>query len=80
MNYKSQTNFQTTPDNRMVYSLRGTGRYRKVDNKMEEIMENDVYLQIEARHLPTEVQKEIAECVAAILNLRYGDLDQKEIT
>ncbi len=72
MNYKAQTNFRTTPDNRMVYSLRGTGRYRKINGKMDELMENDVYVQIEARHLPPEVQKEIAECIAGCLNLVYG--------
>jgi hypothetical protein len=80
MSYKSQSKFLISADYRMIYSLQPTGRWEKVNGVRQEIMQNDVYLQIEARHLPFEEQKELAETIAATLNERYVTLESKEVT
>ncbi len=63
MNYIPETQFQITSDNRMVYNLRQEG-YRKGMPAMT----NDIAVSIEARHLPEEVQEEIARVICVALN------------
>ena len=72
MTYKPETGFQISADNRFVYNLRHHGW-----RKGEETFENDIGVSIEARHLPKEVQAEIARVICVALNreLINGRLD-----
>lgn len=63
MNYTPETQFQTTSDNRLVYNLRNECWKRGMPT-----MVNDIVVSIEARHLPEEVQAEIARVICVALN------------
>lgn len=63
MNYTPESPFKITEDNRLVYNLRHHGWRKGV-----ETFENDVWVSIEARHLPTEVQANIARIICTALN------------
>ena len=63
MNYTPETKFRITNDSRMVYNLRQEGWKKGMPT-----MVNDIAVGIEARHLPEEVQAEIARAICAALN------------
>jgi hypothetical protein len=67
MKYQSETNFQITEDNRMIYNLRQDGF-----KKGQPIMVNDIAVTIEARHLPIETQIGIAKLIKMTLDANYG--------
>lgn len=72
MTYTPETQFQITSDTRMVYNLRQEGWRKGMPT-----MVNDIAVSIEARHLPEEVQAEIARVICVALNreLVNGRLD-----
>lgn len=67
MSYKTETEFHTSDDNRLVYSLRQDG-YKKG----RPVMVNDIAVSIEARHLPAETQAAIAKLIKDTLNTNFG--------
>ena len=67
MDYKAETSFIVTDDNRMVYNLRQTGWF-----KGDPRMSNDIAVTIDAHHLSDEVKADIAATVQAALNAKFG--------
>jgi len=65
--YKPQTEWYETDDHRMVYTLKGTGKYQRG----VEGMENDVAVSIDARGHSAEEQAEIAKVIREALAERF---------
>lgn len=55
-------------DGNLVYNLRQTAW-----KKGEPEMSNDIAVTIQARHLPAEIQTEIADVICTALNRKYVD-------
>ena len=63
MIYEPETEWQVTENGKYVYNLKQEGW-----KNGEPIMENDVVIIVEARHLPEDIQKEISEVIKIALN------------
>jgi len=70
--YDPETKWQVCDDLRLVYNTKG------IMTRRGSFQENDVAVFIEARHLPVDVQQEIAAVICNALNERFPVKEEKE--